>query len=236
MDVAVASQSENIVYVLVGYGDGSFAAKIPYYAGPNTNPSSLVLADMNTDGYMDIIYTNIMTRTVGILLGNNYGTFQSQIKTFAGGYYNPSFLAIGDFNGDYHPDVTVSYQDGTRVDVLFGYGNGSISEINKIPVGAKIFYAQIATGDFNNDGYEDIVIASINPYIIYVLVSYGDGYFHTQQIFSAGFNGVYSWMDVADLNNDGCQDLIASDDTQGIVFFLLNTCACQINKNTISSL
>lgn len=238
LDVALASQSENTIFVLLGYGNGSFSAKTSYYAGPNTNPSSLALADINGDGYQDIIYNNIMTRTVGVLLGKGDGTFQSQLTSFVGGYYNPSFIAIGHFNDDHRADITVSYSGGYRIGVVLGYGNGTMSAVAKLPLGNRTYYARIATGDFNNDGYSDIVAGSISPYDIYILVSYGDGNFDIQKIFSAGFNGLYSWMNVADFNNDGCQDILASDDTEGAIFILLNTCACQKNQiiNTSTSL
>ena len=228
-DIALASQSENTIYIILGYGNGSFTDKMPYYAGPNTNPSSLTLADVNNDGFQDIIYNNIMTRSVGVLLGKGDGTFQTQIASFVGGYYNPSFIAVGDFNGDNKVDVAVSYSSGNRVGVVLGYGNGSMSEVNKFPTGNQTYYARIATGDFNNDGYSDVIIGARFPYSIYILVSYGNGDFNIQNVFSADFNGLYSWMNVIDLNGDECQDIVASDDTRGTIFFLLNVCSCQNN-------
>ena len=229
LDVALASQSENTIFVLLGYGNGSFADKKAYYAGPNTNPSSVALADMNNDGYQDIVYNNIMKRTVGILLGNGDGTFRTQIKSSVGGYYNPSYIAIGNFNNDRYPDVTISYSEGFRLGVVFGYGNGSMSDLIRFPLGNKTYYERSATGDLNNDGFDDIVAASISPYVIYIYISDGHQNFNIQSVYTAPFNGLYPWMNVADFNNDHCQDILASDDTNGAIFILLNTCLCQHN-------
>ena len=104
-----------------------------------------------------------------------------------------------------------------------------MSEVNKFPTGNQTYYARIATGDFNNDGYSDVIIGARFPYSIYILVSYGNGDFNIQNVFSADFNGLYSWMNVIDLNGDECQDIVASDDTRGTIFFLLNVCSCQNN-------
>jgi len=233
LDVALASQSENTIYVLLGYGNGSFTDKAPYYAGRNTNPSSLALADMNDDGYKDIVYNNIMTRTIGILLGKGDGTFETEMHYLCGGYYNPSFIALGDFNGDNKTDVAVSYSEGRSMGVLLGTGNGTLSDLTKFFIDSRTYYARPAFGDLNNDGYSDIILGSISPYIIYVFVSSGDGNVDVQTVFTPvpAITGVsrYSWMNVVDFNNDGCQDILASEDVTGAVFILLNTCACRKN-------
>jgi hypothetical protein len=226
-DIAVSSPSFNIIIVLLGNGNGSFSNKTTYYAGRNSNPSSVALGDFNGDGHQDISYNNIMIRNIGVLLGRGDGTFEEQKASFAGGYYYPSFIAVGDFNSDYRPDVVVSYSGGNRVGVLLGYGNGTMSPVEKFTVGNKTYYARIAVADFNNDGHSDIVVNSISRSVIYILVGYGDGNFEVQMIFSTGFAGSYTWMDVADFNSDGCQDILASDDRNGAVFILLNICKCQ---------
>lgn len=230
LDVALASQSDNYVFILLGYGNGSFANKTDYYAGPNRSPSSLAIGDMNNDSYQDIVYNNIMKRTVGILLGNGDGTFRPQIESFVGGYYNPAFIAIGDFNGDQIGDVVISYSEGTRIGVVMGYGNGSMRPVNKYRLGNSVFYGRVTTGDLNNDGFADFVAGSVSYYDIFIYVSNGRGKFHIQKIYSTKLAGCYSWMNVAHFNEDQCQDIIASDETSGTLYFLLNTCQCQQNK------
>ena len=227
LDVALASQSENYVFILLGHGNRSFASKISYYAGPNRSPSSLSIGDMNNDGYQDIVYNNIMKRTVGILLGNGDGTFRPQIESFVGGYYNPAFVAIGDFNGDRIGDVVISYSEGNQIGFVMGYGNGSMRPVKKYPLGNNAYYGRITTGDFNNDGFADVVAGSIADYHIFIYVSNRREQFHIQQIYSTKLTGRYSWMNVAHFNDDQCQDIIASDETSGTLFILLNTCLCQ---------
>ena len=225
-DIAVSAPAFNFIIVLLGNGNGTFRNKTTYYAGLNGNPSSVDLGDFNGDGHQDIYYNIITTRTVGVLLGRGDGTFAGQVSSFVGGYYYPSYVATGDFNGDNRADVAVSYSGGNSIGVLFGYGNGTMSPITKFPTGNRTYYTRITAGDFNNDGISDIVVNPTARSVVLVLVGYGDGNFDTQLVFSTGLSGSYAWVVPGDFNNDGCQDILASDDTAGAVFVLLNICAC----------
>ena len=228
-DIAVAAPSFNIVIVLLGTGTGEFTNRTTYYAGRNANPSSVDVADFNGDGHQDISYNNIMTRAVGVLLGRGDGTFEEQKTSFVGGYHYPSFIANGDFNSDHRPDVVVSYSSGKRVGVLLGDGNGTMGPVRKFAAGNRTSYPRIAVGDFNNDGHSDIVVNSVVRSVVYVLVGYGDENFDVQMVFSTGFGGTYTSIVAADFNSDGCQDILASDDINGALFILLNTCVCRVN-------
>ncbi|CAF1223430.1 unnamed protein product [Rotaria sordida] len=235
LDIAVVHPSNSIIIVLLGNNNGSFSTRTTYYTGRNGNPSSVAITDFNGDGYQDIVYNNIMSRNIGILFGRSNGTFEQQKTSFTDGFYYSSFIAIGNFNSDNRSDVVVSYNSGNSLGVLLGYGNGTMGPVAQFPVGNRTNYPRIAVGDFNNDGHSDIVVNSILRSVIYILVGYGDGNFEVQMIFSTGFVGTYTWVDVADFNNDGCQDILASDDTRGAVFILLNICQCQLNQTVETS-
>ncbi|CAF1656172.1 unnamed protein product, partial [Adineta ricciae] len=132
-------------------------------------------------------------------------------------------------------DVAVSYSGGNSIGVLFGYGNGTMSSVAKFPTGNRTYYTRITAGDFNNDGISDIVVNPTSRSVVLVLVGYGDGNFDTQLVFSTGLIGSYAWVVPADFNNDGCQDILASDDTAGAVFVLLNICACRTNSTILTT-
>lgn len=165
-------------------------------------------------------------KSVGIFIGYGNGTFKDQQAYFTGGYHYPYYLDIGDFNDDSLIDVAFSYASAPYVGVLFGYGNGSLGGRAVFSSGDNTHYPRIAVGDLNNDGYAGITVGSTNPFIVYALVSYGNGNFETQTIFSTTQEGFYTWMNIGDFNNDGCQDLLAADDYGGSIDILSNTCKC----------
>lgn len=230
-DIVVANQWQNNIGILLGYSNGSFSTLMTYYTKRNSNPSSIVVADFNGDGYQDIAVSNFDTRCVGIFLGYGNGSFKEQKTYFTGGYYYPTYIAVGDFNDDHQPDVVFSYNAGKNVGVLFGLGSGTMGALTKIFAGNRTSYPRIAVGDFNNDGHLDITVGLIKPYSVCVLSGHGNGHFEAQVVFSTGLTGsaYLPWADVADFNGDGCQDILTSDD-KGALSILLNTCQCQTTR------
>lgn len=99
---------------------------------------SITVADVNGDGIPDLLVANQFDESngdgsVGVMLGNGDGTFQSAVIYDAGGTYSDG-IAVADVNGDGKPDVIVVSQyptggqggqmDGV-VSVLLGNGDGT---------------------------------------------------------------------------------------------------------------
>ena len=72
-DLAVANSGSLNVSVLLGKGDGTFAAAANYPAG--NAPYSIAVGDLNGDGTTDLAITEDGDNTVTVLLGNGDGTF-----------------------------------------------------------------------------------------------------------------------------------------------------------------
>lgn len=122
---------ENIA-ILLGTGTGSaWGYQAPTYLASsvqdnNPGPQYLKVVDINGDGIPDLVYTNVVYRTVGILLGAGSGSFYSPVEFLVGG---TNGLAIADVNGDGAPDVVVAGADFGGVTVLLN-ANGSATTAN----------------------------------------------------------------------------------------------------------
>jgi len=100
-----------VVSSLLGRGDGTFHGPHAYGSG-GQSAYSLVAADFNGDGNLDVVVAN-STGTC-VLLGNGDGSFQNAIPYFPGGI----FVSSGDFNGDHRPDAVVASGSLSTVTVL----------------------------------------------------------------------------------------------------------------------
>ncbi len=116
-DLLVANQQptgigsgDGVAGVLLGNGDGTFQAAVAYDSG-GVDANSVSVSDLDGDGNLDLALVNSdpTSDSVGVLLGNGDGTFQTA-ATFGSGGYRPFSAAVADVNGDGKPDLLVANQ------------------------------------------------------------------------------------------------------------------------------
>ncbi|SPE23836.1 conserved exported hypothetical protein [Acidobacteriia bacterium SbA2] len=99
--------------VLLGKGDGTFAAPVSYTLPNSQIPVAVTVADMNGDGIPDLVLANTGESTTTILLGKGDGTFLPETRyeitspTSGGGTASPEAIVAADFNNDGFNDFAV---------------------------------------------------------------------------------------------------------------------------------
>jgi hypothetical protein len=210
IDLAVTSSMG--VDVFLGNGDGTFKPKVTYPVRGSRGANAITLADMNNDGALDLIVTQISgPAAVQILLGNGDGTFNPARSFSTIG--SAVALAVGDFNNDGNLDVAVA-QSEKSIGVFLGNGDGTLQPGFNYAVVGNGHTNSIAVGDFSGDGNIDIVTTANS---LEIFKGNGDGTFQPAQelLKSAGANQVVAW----DVNGDGESDLVVSD-AKGIAVLL----------------
>jgi hypothetical protein len=101
IDLAVATNSAfGGIEVLLGNGDGTFQAAVPYDTLNNAN--GVVVGDFNNDGHLDMAVSTASGGSifgfVTIFPGNGDGTFGAGVTLTSGAL--PSGIVAADFNGD----------------------------------------------------------------------------------------------------------------------------------------
>ena len=210
LDLLVAQSSPTtngwVYSVLLGNGDGSFQAPVPYSesaVGSGTSPS-LVVADLNNDGKPDFAVT-AGNNSLALLLGNGDGTFGAPSYIYDAG---AQALVLGDFNGDGNVDIAggAANTGSEQTAILLGNGNGTF-QTAVLPPSLNGFQAQF-TADLNNDGRADLV-----SYSGQAALGNGDDTFTVLPS-----PGDYVTSAVADMNGDGKPDELVTIYESGSVY------------------
>ncbi len=219
-DAVVANAYAGRVTVLLGNGNGTFTTGTPVAAGGET---SVVLTDVNSDGKRDLVTADRFANVVSVFLGTGSGTFSSA-STFGAGM-GPNGLALADLTGDNKPDLVVSnlgtysygcdcYQQGDRVAVLKGHGDGTFDVPVYLPTPQGP--GAVALADMNGDGKRDILVTTPGGYRniclcwagankLSVFLNNGSGGFSGRIDRSVGLRPV--GLATADFNTDGKTDV-----------------------------
>ncbi|CAF3995466.1 unnamed protein product, partial [Rotaria sp. Silwood1] len=207
LDITVANNGGNNVGVLLGNGDGTFAAQTTFSTGTGSNPTAVAVGDFNKDARLDITVANYGSNNVGVLLGNGDGTFAALVTFSMGALSGPYAMAIGDFNHDTRWDITVANYGGNNVGVLLGNGDGTFQAQTTFSTGMGSSPISVAVGDFNQDTRADIAVANYGSNTVGIFLGNGDGRLTAQSIFSTGALSAPHAVAVGDFNNDTRLDI-----------------------------
>lgn len=152
LDLAVTNNdpAASVLYILTGNGAGAFAAPVPYPLSARSD--SVVTADFNLDGKLDLALSNTEAGTVSVLPGNGDGSFGALAEYPAG--VAPYAMIQMDLNNDGFADLVTANGNG-YLSVLLGKGDGTL-----LP--AAYYWAgnstAITAGPFSSSGSTDLAV------------------------------------------------------------------------------
>ncbi|HMY17251.1 MAG TPA: VCBS repeat-containing protein, partial [Polyangium sp.] len=184
--------------VLLNQGNQTFAAVVSHAVN---HPEVLAAADVNNDGWDDMVCASEQDVFLKVLINQGNGTFAPPIN-YNNGSNNPSYaVTLGDLNGDAWPDlVQMTYPAGVRV--MLNQGNGAFAA----PVSYATNYGAfgLALGDVDADGKLDVITSHSAASAMSVLRNQGNGALAGVVDYSAiGGRNVHP----ADFNLDGTLDI-----------------------------
>lgn len=117
-DIAVANLFDSSIGVLLGNGDGTFAAADTYTVG--VSPRGVSAIDLNGDGKVDLAAAIEFDDAVAILLGDGSGNFvlSDSCQPFSVGSNSPMAIDVADTDFDGRVDLVVAVPDGDAAVLL----------------------------------------------------------------------------------------------------------------------
>lgn len=199
---------------LYGKGNGEFYP--PAHKMGGVAPYNLTLADLNEDGYPDLVSSDYPSSELLVLLSDGKGKFEEPYSYPTG--RKPISLEISDLDRDGYLDVVSSDHGDLGSTIYYGESGGRL--------GRRQFYRtatlpySIALGDMNHDGLPDLVVAHSTPEgKISIHLGDGEGNFKNSDELEVGNPLIF--VALADFDKDGNLDVITTNvnEQYAVVYF-----------------
>ncbi|MFM2294263.1 MAG: hypothetical protein RLZZ350_676 [Verrucomicrobiota bacterium] len=213
--------------VLTNNGSGGFVLSATLTVG--VGASSVTSADVNGDGWADLISANFNAASLTVLTNNGSGGFGlSSSPSVSGGSGQTYSVTSADVNGDGKVDLICANNSGNTLSVLTNNGSGGFTLGASLAIGGGAI--SVTTADINGDGKVDLIGASAGPNTLSVLTNNGSGGFVLAS--SPGVGAFPLCVTAADLNGDGKADLISANGNASTLTVLFNTPTSVTYSNT----
>lgn len=226
LDIIATSSNEGLTYYLSNAA-GGFDSAVTIDA-TLVGPGQVVAGDINLDGNMDIATIAFNENKTAWYSGDGTGNFTAQPDIENGTGNGTLYVDLADFDGDSDLDAVVTYFNTQSIEIYYNQyiesGSTVVSWIkDTVTVDSGNSYLfDVEFADVNNDGVMDVIAVDNVSGVVEWFSKIKNGASTANAISDDSIIDRPAVVVVADINNDGLNDVIltdggASDDA--IIFF-----------------
>jgi len=216
--------SPNFMMLNKGGGEFTEAIELP---GTSSWTRGIVIADVNNDSALDIVFANNWDGEVDdeVLLNllpiDSSSSFGAALSLPGGGYTSTTTSAVSDFNQDGFIDIVVGNNNGQADQILLNNGDGSFLKEDVIDLPTSLSSSDtlaVAVGNIVGDNLPDIVVCGK----VGCEILRNNGNLTFDPIISLSGWGSYA-IGIGDVNNDTFMDvIIGGNGSYGDTLFINN--------------
>ena len=214
----------------------NFDSRVVFAA--DINPEAVSISDIDGDGKPDMVVLHEYTGKISVYLNTSTagsitaGSFAAPIDVVYNAAGAPVTFAVGDIDGDGHPDLAiVGFDSGV---VLRNTSSaGAISFASPVSFGSFIDGANIAIGDIDGDGKPDLAVAHFGTSVslFHNTSSIGAIVFEPEVTFA----GNYATLALGDIDGDGKLDIVVSSSNDSIFIYRNTSSAGSIMTSSFAA-